>query len=1017
MDAPDAGAAANDQPRQNGAMAGLAGPSPSAPAPMPEPELAEANQEEDEQRQRWRRRFTIATVLVTLIVAALVLPPLVNIGRYKHQITALMSRSLGRPVHMSSVGLRLLPMPGFVLQDLSVGEDPHYGAEPVLSAATVLARVNLFSLWRGRLEISRISVDEASLNLVRAPDGRWNIDSLMLSAQPALTGHAGAGKPVSRPDRHFPYLEATDSRVNIKYGDEKKPYALTGTDLSLWQDSPGLWRFRLKGLPVRTDIPMSAADAGELRVEGSLHSAPTLRDMPLSLQIEWREAQLGQLSRLLLGSDAGWRGDVTADIEVHGTAENAQTRSRLRVVGIRREEFTPQTSLNFEANCTLRYQHSLNAVHDLACDTDSGGGQIHLRADLPGAAGPPHGTLEVHDVPLQGGLDLLRAVRSGFAPGLSIAGNINGSLAYVQPEESVPAPAPTLAVRQSRSARSGNAPITPPAPALRGELVMDGARLEGDALKEPLILPRMVWAPAASQSAASQPGADRTIPSDPAALALTARFVVPIGSGKAAALPSAAPPAVAPKTASSAATPAASVELPTRAEAQALTVEVTLGQNGYQAQIDGAGSIARLRELAYALGTPELDAVDALSGYADELSLRAVGPWLPSTDIGVESPAPPPTPTPKAQLSRPSRRVKTSLAPATLPQLPSIPVSGKDSFTGTILLRRALWSPGFLASPVTFTQASVQLSSANLAFASSFTFGGALEPAKEAEPNQPRQTEPRKTDAKTTPSPNTRANSAPEPPSSSSTVRGTVTLTSPIVCAATCRPQVHLYFTSLNAAELQSALLNTPRSQGFFAPLLDRMRSTQPASLPDFDAELDAASLTLGPLTFPFKAKFHPQHGDFLIDNWTAALFGGSAQGTGQVTLTNGKPAYAIEGSLEQANGSQLAAFTGLHASSGTVSASGQIQLAGLKAKDLAASATGQIRFDWHAGVIQIPNQPTLSRFDDWSGTATLASGHAELGANTLVHGKQTVTVSGSLPFAEPAKLSAEPSPVKTGQK
>src|SRR5882672_11998747 len=120
--------------------------------------------EQPPQKSIWRRRITLISGLTALLAAALVLPPLINVGRYQRQVTALMSRSLGRPVHLSGVEVRLLPRPGFVLHDLTVGEDAAFGAEPILSARTVVASVRIFSLWRGMIEISRISVDEASLN-------------------------------------------------------------------------------------------------------------------------------------------------------------------------------------------------------------------------------------------------------------------------------------------------------------------------------------------------------------------------------------------------------------------------------------------------------------------------------------------------------------------------------------------------------------------------------------------------------------------------------------------------------------------------------------------------------------------------------------------------------------------------------------------------------------------------------------------------------------------------------------
>jgi uncharacterized protein YhdP len=125
--------------------------------------------EKNESRQRKLKKLWIALSALAVLLAVLIVPPLVSVSRYKAQITHLISNTLGRPVRLSSVEVRLLPRPGFVLNDLSVDEDPAYGAEPMLHANTVVASIRLLSLWRGRLEIDSISADEASLNLVRTP--------------------------------------------------------------------------------------------------------------------------------------------------------------------------------------------------------------------------------------------------------------------------------------------------------------------------------------------------------------------------------------------------------------------------------------------------------------------------------------------------------------------------------------------------------------------------------------------------------------------------------------------------------------------------------------------------------------------------------------------------------------------------------------------------------------------------------------------------------------------------------
>src|SRR3984957_4395129 len=184
--------------------------------------------EEAQGRKRERSRLWIAALALTILVSIIVIPPLVSINRYKSRITRAMSASLGRPVHMSGVELRILPRPGFVITDLTVDEDPAYGVEPVLHANEVKAAIRLFSLWRGRLEISRVSVDEASLNLVHAADGRWNLDPLFRTAAQAQPGAASS----QNRNIPLPYLEATNSRINIVRGYEKLPYSLVNADLS-----------------------------------------------------------------------------------------------------------------------------------------------------------------------------------------------------------------------------------------------------------------------------------------------------------------------------------------------------------------------------------------------------------------------------------------------------------------------------------------------------------------------------------------------------------------------------------------------------------------------------------------------------------------------------------------------------------------------------------------------------------------------------------------------------------------
>ena len=128
-------------------------------------------------------------VLLILLLAVLV-PPFINVNRYRNRVADAISRALGRDVTVSSIELKLLPRPGLVLSNFVVAEDPSYGAEPMLRADTVTAYLRLTSLWRGRLEIGTLDLDNPSLNLVRRPDGHWNVEELVeRTSQVSLGSH------------------------------------------------------------------------------------------------------------------------------------------------------------------------------------------------------------------------------------------------------------------------------------------------------------------------------------------------------------------------------------------------------------------------------------------------------------------------------------------------------------------------------------------------------------------------------------------------------------------------------------------------------------------------------------------------------------------------------------------------------------------------------------------------------------------------------------------------------------
>ena len=622
--------------------------------------------------ERARRWLRIALAAIAVLVLVFVVPPLISVSAYKNQITQLIAQSLGRPVRLSSVQAHILPWPGFEVTDLSVAEDPAYGAEPVLHANKVTASIRLLALLRGHVEIGKISVDEASLNLVRAGPGHWNLDSIFrtAAAQTASTSSARRVAPL-------PYLEATDSRINFKNGVEKLPFSLVNADLSLWQENPGEWRIRLRGQPARTDVSLHLEETGVVRIEASILRAAALRQMPLHLDLDWREAQLGQLARLVTGSDPGWRGDLTGELHLDGTADAAQIAMRLRASGVHRAEFTPVAPLDFDARCGLLYHYADRSIENLTCDSPLGDGHVHVTGEKPGEDSPPRFSVELDRIPVTAGLDALRTLRSGLAPDLEARGTVSGKIVYDVRDQAIALPArqgPSAKLGRNHDMKARTQEVGP----LTGSLTVEGLILTSNSLSKPIQAPKFTLEPAAIEPAPPVPlaRAGQTGEENPAE-ALSGSVALPAGG----AIP--------------------------------LVLNVRFALSGYEVAARGQASFERARELARVTGISGTDALAAFAGEPIAVDLVAEGPWMPSEEIASESALP----ADLASMDGAEPSPTTSSAGA--------PEAGSgDTLTGTVTMHNVNWQADYLANHVVVNDATLHIENRELRWDPvEFTYG------------------------------------------------------------------------------------------------------------------------------------------------------------------------------------------------------------------------------------------------------------------------------------------------------
>ncbi len=367
-----------------------------------------------------RSKYGVAAAAALLLILFLFRPAVYQL---RNRISNSIGSALGRRVALDNVRLRLLPRPGFDLEGLVIYDDPAFSAEPMIRAQDVFAAIRFRSLLRGRIEIATLSATEPSINLVRNNEGRWNLASLL--QRNAEIPAAPTGKPASERRPAFPYLEASNARINFKLGQTKKSYALMDADVALWQDSENSWGARMKAAPVRTDFNLT--DTGLLQINATWQRAASLRLTPVRLTVQWQKGQLGQITKLLSGKDRGWRGGLNFTATLSGTPEALRIESETAIEGFHRYDIVGSENVRLATACSGKYSESTNTLDDLLCESPVNGGTLRLRGNFAMIAQLPAYdlTLETEKVPLTSVVRLLRQAKKQLPGDLTASGLLN----------------------------------------------------------------------------------------------------------------------------------------------------------------------------------------------------------------------------------------------------------------------------------------------------------------------------------------------------------------------------------------------------------------------------------------------------------------------------------------------------------------------------------------------------------------------------------------------------------------
>ncbi|MEO6029846.1 MAG: AsmA family protein, partial [Candidatus Binatia bacterium] len=286
------------------------------------------------------RALTAVVAVVMLVVVGIAVFAMLNlralIGAHRDQLVARVERIVGRPITVGAVVPSWWPL-GIRLGQVTLGEDPAFGAGPFLVADGVIMSVRPWPLVHGRIEAAGVVLERPALTLRRNGEGEWNVASLGDSTRDGGADGGGAKRKERRHSFRIPLewaigvalSQVRDGTITIEDGRDGEAVQLVLRHVRLHADDVRLGA----AARLRLEAAVFAADAADLLLDVRV---PNLgeRDVehtPFTARLALTDADLGKVGVWVRRPDlaSGRVGSLTLDAA--GTLEALHASLDLRI--------------------------------------------------------------------------------------------------------------------------------------------------------------------------------------------------------------------------------------------------------------------------------------------------------------------------------------------------------------------------------------------------------------------------------------------------------------------------------------------------------------------------------------------------------------------------------------------------------------------------------------------------------------------------------------------------------------
>jgi len=195
------------------------------------------------------------TIILLLIVAVVVFAPTFNVNRYRGTIQPELEKRLDRRVVLGDMHLGIFP-PRLQVQNLSIADDPKFNnGKPFVEAEELDVSVKLLPLLSKSVEISSLSLQRPSVELIKDAQGTWNFSTIGTTQK--------AGPPKGQQQFSLGALAVQDGEIAVTDEQAGKPRMVYDhINLTLTDFAPGT------PFSIDASVHFPGQGAEEIRLQG-----------------------------------------------------------------------------------------------------------------------------------------------------------------------------------------------------------------------------------------------------------------------------------------------------------------------------------------------------------------------------------------------------------------------------------------------------------------------------------------------------------------------------------------------------------------------------------------------------------------------------------------------------------------------------------------------------------------------------------------------------------------------------